>query len=178
MFYESDDPQKFRVEVGSEEGAEIISKHREKFKETAGKADDIDKKIPNSDRLHILNLKPLYDNPDWKKGVDMCLSCGACTSICPTCYCFEFKDEVKMANPKEGERVREWSSCQLPEFTKVAGGHTFREKRDERFKHRIYHQLDYFKDRMGVTLCTGCGRCIEGCPTRIDFVDIINKMKK
>ena len=168
----------FLVEAGSEKGAALIKKFPSWFKQTGIATAGINIKIPNSDRLHTLNLKPLYDHPDWKKGVDMCLSCGACTTLCPTCYCFEFKDKVKMANPKEGSRVREWSSCQVPEFTKVAGGHVFRQKREERFKHRIYHQLDYFKEKMGVDLCVGCGRCIEGCPTRIDFVDIINKMKK
>ena len=65
----------------------------------------------------------------------------------------------------------------LPEFTRVAGDHVFRKDREGRFKHRIYHQLDYYKDKYGEFLCTGCGRCIEGCPTRIDFVPIINEMK-
>jgi sulfhydrogenase subunit beta (sulfur reductase) len=182
MFYETENQDGnrdvFAVEIGSEKGLQIIKKHANLFQPTSTSADKIDTFIPGSDRLTTLDINPLYDNPDWKKGVDLCLSCGACTTLCPTCYCFEFKDNVKASNPKEGQRVREWSSCQLPDFTRVAGGHIFREKREARFKHRIYHQLEYFKEKMNTTLCTGCGRCIEGCPTRIDFVDIINKMKK
>ena len=78
---------------------------------------------------------------------------------------------------QKGERYREWSSCQLDSFTRVAGDHVFRNKREDRFKHRIYHQLVYFKERYGLNMCVGCGRCIKLCPTTIDFVDIINKMK-
>jgi ferredoxin len=36
--------------------------------------------------------------------------------------------------------------------------------------------MEYFRDRYGVSLCTGCGRCIAYCPTRIDWVDIVNRM--
>jgi len=50
--------------------------------------------------------------------------------------------------------------------------------REDRFKHRIFHQLQYFKDRHGMNLCTGCGRCIRGCPTRINFVKILNEMQE
>jgi L-lactate utilization protein LutB len=36
--------------------------------------------------------------------------------------------------------------------------------------------LEYFRERYNVTLCTGCGRCISFCPTRINWVDMINRM--
>jgi len=167
----------FLVEVGSKKGLELVDTFSEFFEKTKIKITPKEKKIRGADRLIKKDISQLYDNKDWEKGVNACLSCAACTSLCPTCYCFEIHDEVKTSNPTESERKRTWSSCQLQSFSKVAGNHVFREKRSERFKHRIYHQLDYFKERYGVNLCTGCGRCIEGCPTRIDFVDIINKMK-
>ncbi len=175
MFY--DKGELFFVEVGSEKGRKIAEKYKEYFKPSSRLITQQEKVIKNADRLRKTDISLLYDHPDWKKGVDLCLSCSACTALCPTCYCFEMHDEVKMSNLDKGERVREWSSCQVQEFTKVAGNHVFREKREERFKHRIYHQLDYFKQKYGVNLCVGCGRCIEGCPTRIDFVEIINNME-
>ncbi len=168
----------FLVEIGSEKGKTIAKRFRKYMKKTDSKVSLEEKKIIGADRLLDSNIKGLYDNHGWQEGVDKCLSCTACTALCPTCYCFDLKDEVKARNLGEGERVRNWSSCQLKEFTKVAGNHVFREKREERFKHRIYHQLDYFRERYDVDLCTGCGRCIEGCPTRIDFIEIINKMKQ
>ena len=174
MFF--DKGKHFLVEVGSEKGDYLIKKYSKYFTKTSKKISEKEKIIPGADRLENKDLSKLYDNPGWKKGVDICLSCSVCTSLCPTCYCFEIHDEVKSSDLSTGERKRKWSSCQLPEFTKVAGDHVFRKEREERFKHRIYHQLDYFKEKNGINLCVGCGRCIEGCPTRIDFVQIINEM--
>lgn len=175
MFFDRDDH--FLVEVGSTEGERFIAKYRRFFSIAKdAEINPTDKKIPGSDRLKKTDIKALYDHPDWKKGVDICLSCAACTNLCPTCYCFEVHDEVSSHNVEKGVRTRQWSSCQLQEFTRTAGDHVFREKREERFKHRIYHQLDYFKETHGNNLCVGCGRCISGCPTRIDFVQIINDM--
>ncbi|MBS3131146.1 4Fe-4S dicluster domain-containing protein [Candidatus Woesearchaeota archaeon] len=176
MFYDKGDHM--LVEIGSEKGMALYKKFSGFFEKSTRLIAQHEKKIPGADRLKVKDIGPLYDNPDWKKGVDICLSCGACTALCPTCYCFDIHDEVKMSNPGSGERVREWSSCQLPEFSRVAGNHVFRNEREQRFKHRIYHQLDYFKEKYGIQMCVGCGRCIEGCPTRIDFVQIINEMKE
>ena len=175
MFYDRQDH--FLVEVGTEKGEHLVRKFRNFFGESEAVISKDDKIIPGADRLEKKDISKLYEHPDWKKGVDLCLSCSACTSMCPTCYCFDIHDEVSAENTQKGERIRQWSSCQVQEFTKVAGNHIFRKKREERFKHRIYHQLDYFKQKNGIDLCVGCGRCIEACPTRIDFVEIINEMK-
>ena len=175
MFYNKGDH--FLVEIGSEKGKLLVEKFGQFFGASSRMITQQEKYIPGADRLDKKDISKLYDHPDWKQGVDECLSCGACTNLCPTCYCHEVHDETSLKDPKSGERVRSWSSCQLQEFTKVAGDHVFRKNRDERFKHRIYHQLEYFKEKYGVPLCVGCGRCISGCPTRIDFVEIINKMK-
>ncbi|MFH1173705.1 MAG: 4Fe-4S dicluster domain-containing protein [archaeon] len=173
MFYDKGDY--FLIEVGSEKGQDIVDKHASFFVQ-GRKVTQEEKQIRNADRLLKHDISALYDHPDWQKGVKLCLSCAACTALCPTCYCFDIHDELSTKDPTAGERIRQWSSCQLPEFTKVAGNHIFRQDRAQRFKHRIYHQLDYFKQKYGIQLCVGCGRCIEGCPTRIDFVQIINEM--
>jgi heterodisulfide reductase subunit C len=174
MFYDRGDH--FLVDVGSDKGRVLLQEHS-LFKETTSTISKEEKKVKAADRLKKLDLKPVYDHPDWKTGVDKCLSCTACTALCPTCYCFEIHDEVQVKDSGKGERKRMWSSCQVPEFTRIAGNFVFRKERSHRFKHRIYHQLDYFKEKYGVTMCVGCGRCIEACPTRIDFVEIINEMK-
>ncbi len=175
MFF--DRGSEYHVHIGSLRGEEFFKKYTNHFTPINKEITEQDKKIPGSDRLKRTNIKDLYHHPDWiPKGVDRCISCAACTTLCPTCYCSEMHDEQHVGATKIGNRVRTWSSCQLKEFTKVAGGHTFRESREGRFKHRIYHQMEYFKQKNGVTLCVGCGRCIQSCPTDIDWVDIINKM--
>ncbi|MBN1645796.1 4Fe-4S dicluster domain-containing protein [Candidatus Woesearchaeota archaeon] len=127
-------------------------------------------------RLPDKNIKEMFNSAAWEKGSKACFSCGKCTHLCPTCMCFTVFDEPDL-DLKGGERRLEWDSCQFKDFTEVAGGHIFRESRTERFKHRIYHKLQYFKDQFGVFMCTGCGRCIRNCPEKIDWIKIINDEK-
>ena len=168
----------YLVETGTPEGDLFVAKYKQFFKKTNETITPEKKVIANADRLKVLELEPLFDNPHWQEGVNQCFSCAACVMLCPTCYCFEIKDSVNSDNLSSGERYRSWSSCQLRSFSRVAGNYVFRDKRDERFKHRIYHQLSYFKEKHGINLCVGCGRCISGCPSRIDFVKLLNEMKQ
>jgi sulfhydrogenase subunit beta (sulfur reductase) len=168
MFY--DQGKYYLIEVGSEIGI-YLTKDLTKTKEQI-------KIIPMNQQLKLeaKDIDKVYHHHDWYKAVELCLSCASCTAVCPTCYCFEIKDEVDSNNINLAKRIRSCSSCQLKSFTQVSGDFVFRDKRDERFKHRIYHQLSYFKKRYKKHLCVGCGRCISACPTRIDFISLINSM--
>ncbi|MBN1544840.1 4Fe-4S dicluster domain-containing protein [Candidatus Woesearchaeota archaeon] len=175
MLYDKDDA--YLVEIGSEKGRNFVDRYRKYFWDTDLFLRAEDRRIETKLQLNKRDISQYYNNPDWKKGVDQCFSCAACVTLCPSCYCFDLYDEVD-AKLSKSEKKRNWDSCQLHCFTKVAGGHIFRDTREDRFKHRIYHQLQYFKDRHGMNLCTGCGRCIRGCPTRINFIQILNEMKE
>ncbi|MEK6968520.1 MAG: 4Fe-4S dicluster domain-containing protein [Nanoarchaeota archaeon] len=172
MFYKRSDH--YLVEIGSEEGKKVIDKFKKYFDESDYVMTADDKRIDNQIKLDEKDISKIYENHEWQKLSDACISCGACNVLCPTCYCFEFRDNIKPDGTFE--KTREFSECQLSSFTKVAGGHKFRDKKLDKFKHRIYHQLQYFKEKTGKTLCVGCGRCIRHCPERIDFVSGINKM--
>ncbi|MBD3164106.1 hypothetical protein GF323_02825 [Candidatus Woesearchaeota archaeon] len=175
MFY--DKGENYAVETGSEKGNSFVKKYSKFFTKADNAVSDEDRKTVNRKKLNTADIKDDYDNDDWKKGSDICVSCGACNFLCMNCHCFDFEDDVEF-DLKAGSRIRKPASCQLRSFTRVAGNHVFRNERNARFKHRIYHQLQYFRERHNVQFCTGCGRCIEGCPVRIDWVEIINEMKK
>jgi sulfhydrogenase subunit beta (sulfur reductase) len=174
MFVER--PGYFLVETGSAKGEEFVHSLPRYFAKTDEELKADDRRTPGTDHLATTDIAAFYNNELWEDGVKKCLSCAACTTLCPTCYCYEIHDEIALGDPGRGVRCRFWSSCQLKEFTRVAGDYSFRDKRADRFRHRIYHQIEYFRDRYGVSLCTGCGRCIAYCPTRIDWVDIVNRM--
>ena len=77
-----------------------------------------------------------FDSPVWEELGRRCLSCGNCTNVCPTCYCFDVQDRLDL-NLTTGRRVRVWDSCQHEPFARVAGGVSFRSGRDDRKRHRF-----------------------------------------
>jgi ferredoxin len=173
MLFERDEA--FLVEIGSEKGRNFVDRYRKYFWDTDIFVKGDERKIETTLKLNKFDISKLYDHPGWKKDVDRCFSCAACNTLCPSCYCFDLYDTAN-ASLNKFERKRNWASCQLQCFTKVAGGHVFRQSREDRFKHRIFHQIQYFKDRHTISLCTGCGRCIRGCPTKINFIKTLNEM--
>ena len=176
MFFDRGD--RFVVEVQTEKGREFVNAFRRLFSSSDYPLSDKDRKIKNFKELkRPADLNRHYDSEKWEKGVKDCVSCAACTMLCPTCYCFNIEDESEW-DLKSMQRVRTHASCQLKGFTTVAGEHVFRESRSDRFKHRIYHQLQWFREKHGIDLCIGCGRCITGCPSKIDFIEIINEIAK
>ncbi|HJX05809.1 MAG TPA: 4Fe-4S dicluster domain-containing protein [Candidatus Nanoarchaeia archaeon] len=160
--------EKYYVEAGTVRGKALIE-HLKKHDFTMPPI-TCDKKLDKKD------LAKYYDDVAWSKENDKCLSCGKCTAHCTTCLCFDVNDELE-PGLQRGKRFKEWDSCQFLNFTLVAGGAVFRKERLARFKHRVYHKLQYFREKFGMDMCTGCGRCIEACPRLIDFTEVINKLK-
>ena len=115
------------------------------------------------------------ESPVWEQEGKKCLSCGACTIVCPTCPCFNVSDETELGKA-QGERIRQWDSCQFREYSLVAGGHNFREARAERLKLRFVHKLQAFVGKFGKPACTGCGRCIGTCPVDIDIYTMVKHL--
>jgi ferredoxin len=122
-------------------------------------------------------LEKAYDHPVWEEKARLCYSCGSCNQVCPTCYCFDVQDEVNW-DLKTGTRCRSWDGCLLSNFATVAGNHNFREKRADRFRHRLYRKGKYVPGKIdGQIACVGCGRCISACTAKIaNPVEIYNTL--
>lgn len=120
-------------------------------------------------------LKEMFDHPIWDKFSASCQNCGICTYVCPSCYCFDI--QVKNCG-NEGYRFRCYDSCMYSEYGLMAGGHNPRVLPKERFRNRFLHKLEFFTERYGKPLCTGCGRCIVACPAGINIAQIINEIKE
>lgn len=109
----------------------------------------------------------------WAEEARACVGCGACTHICPTCYCFILNDESRAA---EFTKVRSYDSCQWHGYARVASGASPRPRMDERFRHRYLCKLVTMKKEFGSLGCTGCGRCTEACPGGIDFRSAVRRL--
>lgn len=119
-------------------------------------------------------LDATWDSSTWKELGDRCLSCGNCTPVCPTCYCFDLVDIAELNG--SASRHREWDSCQIAGFAGVAGGYNFRPTPVDRLKFWYRHKLYGFEDPYGFPTCVGCGRCTVSCPAGID--DIVGLVKR
>ena len=107
----------------------------------------------------------------WTEQTAKCLSCGACTYMCPTCQCFNISDE---GTTLEGRRLRSWDNCMSPLFTREASGHNPRTAKALRMRNRVSHKYWYAPDDSdGRFACTGCGRCIKQCPVSLDIREIV-----
>ena len=109
----------------------------------------------------------------WTRETDRCLSCGACTYFCPTCYCFNITDEGEATSEKGGRRLRTWDTCMSPLFTREASGHNTRMEKALRMRNRVSHKFSTYPENWGSFSCNGCGRCISNCPVSLDIRQIV-----
>lgn len=110
-----------------------------------------------------------FESGLWERLCRRCLSCGACTYVCPSCSCFDVADED---NPYGGCRYRNWDGCCFAMFTMHASGHNPRPTQMHRYRQRTMHKFSYFPLRYGMNMCVGCGRCIDVCPVGMDIYEV------
>ncbi|MDD6762430.1 MAG: 4Fe-4S dicluster domain-containing protein [Clostridiales bacterium] len=140
---------------------------------------DIAEKIPN---MHLSldgwgrdDKLERFNSPIWEDLYKPCLACGTCTFVCPTCQCYDIKDYDTGHGVK---RYRCWDSCMYSDFTMMAHGNN-RTSQMQRFRQRFMHKLVYYPtNNDGMFSCTGCGRCVDKCPSSLNIVKVIKAFEK
>ncbi|MFH1775638.1 MAG: 4Fe-4S dicluster domain-containing protein [Chloroflexota bacterium] len=177
------------IEVGSPKGEALLQKYFKPKK--AGKAEARERDARRQEALKKYELaldislqkmpellEKSWESPMWAELGEKCFACGGCTMVCPTCVCFDVRDQMEL-NLTDGQRCRLWDSCMLKGFAKVASGENFRAPGEDRLRHRIYRKNKYLRERYGQLGCVGCGRCVHACLVDIASpVAAINRLVK
>lgn len=180
---------RYAINFGSLKGEELLEKYAKNV--TNALARDV--QLVSQKKREIVNmaqqkfdfppelipelLKKSYEKSGfWEKHSEKCLACGSCVLVCPTCYCFDIKDNPDLSLER-GERIRTWDGCLLEDFAKIASGENFRPTKPTRYRHRYFKKGKYLFDRFGFISCVGCGRCSSNClPDIANPVSLFNDM--
>lgn len=168
----SDTAYNFIKQITDKEPAE--DDHASYMKAGSEKNKKFTARIDNTDLTKILDME--FQSEVWKKWGDQCLSCGTCSNVCPTCYCYGVDESVHL-DLSRAQKTKFLYSCNLIDFAEVAGGHNFRPERHTRLKYRYYHKHRGFVEAYEESLCVGCGRCGESCLVGITVPEVIASVR-
>lgn len=175
---------RYAITIGSQKGEALLDKYAKNVKPALAR----DVQLVGQKKREVMDMaQQKFDFPPelipellsksyeksgfWEKHAEKCLACGSCVLVCPTCYCFDVKDQADLSL-EYGERIRTWDGCLLEDFAKIASGENFRPTRPTRYRHRYFKKGKYLFDRFGFISCVGCGRCSSNC-----LPDIANPVK-
>jgi len=115
--------ENYLIQIGSERGQEFVELMKKEITVADSTASDLEivkanrKKVFNQlieKNIHLTHSENFsdfrkVDLKSWEEASKECIGCGACTNICPTCYCLILNDE---SIEKEFIKVRSYDSCQ------------------------------------------------------------------
>ncbi|WP_448594187.1 4Fe-4S dicluster domain-containing protein [Thermoflexus hugenholtzii] len=174
----------FIVEIGTERGAAIMADIPRAPATEADRA-AVEAQLAATSRamgrqMDTTDLPALLyrnlEHPRWEEVAQRCLTCGNCTMVCPTCFCFTVEDVSDLTGTR-AERVRRWDSCFTTEFTYTAG-RPIRQSAKARYRQWLTHKLASWWEQFGTSGCVGCGRCITWCPVGIDLTEEVAAIRR
>jgi len=138
--------------------------------ETQQAADAQQKSLPFDNKIALRDtVFEALHHPQWDAVAKRCLSCGNCTSACPTCFCHTQSEQPDISGDSSTHQ-REWDSC-------FNAGHSYfarsilRGNTKERYRQWLSHKVASWFDQFGRSGCVGCGRCMTWCPSGIDITE-------
>ena len=147
------------------QGEEITDEYQKQIKELSTKSNESITVTLDTENIEK-SLDNLFESKIWSEINRICLTCGSCTFICPTCHCFDVQDEL---DKDGGKRIRLWDTCQFELFTQETSGHNPRDAGFARTRQRLFHKFNYYMKNYDLIGCVGCGRCITNCPVNHDI---------
>lgn len=115
------------------------------------------------------------NDPMWDELAQICLSCGKCSIVCPTCFCFDNFDEP---SADLITKKRRWTSCFYAEFSETTGEGKELDSVKKRLYFWYYHKFVRIPDEFSYFGCVSCGRCTKVCPVGINIQNNLMRLQK
>lgn len=122
--------------------------------------------------------RQVFTDSYWDRLAERCIGCRLCAYLCPTCRCFDVRDQLEARDDagEHYERLRCWDSCTRANYRTIAGGHNPRPTKGQRLRNRFFCKFHYLPLDYGEAGCVGCGRCVESCPVNIDALQVLDEI--
>lgn len=180
LFY--DLGKEFYVKVLTDKGKRLLDDnftpaeefHRKTAGEIKARAEAKASYPLNLERWQKYSPLEIFNLPYWSEVYLTCIECGACTFACPTSSNFRIVD---VETGSEGERYRVWDAPTFERFAETSSGYNPRLTLKERFRDWVLEKFLFFPLEHQDINCTGCGRCIEVCPVKIDFRKVVGNVR-
>ncbi len=165
------------VYTGSEDGQKILDEFGYKDYEHIQFSGPIREEGKDPQMIKYRDaLKKIYKKEIWEDDLGArCIECGKCTMVCPTCFCFDVKDQPNLTDDG-GVRKRSWGACFYNDFSEVGGGQKFLKTTADRIHFWYYHKFVRIPDQLQIMGCVGCGRCAKVCPVGINIFKVLAKL--
>lgn len=112
----------------------------------------------------------------WQGIANNCFGCGACTAICPLCFCFR-QEYLNQTDGKDFQCLK-WDSCFAKEFSEIQNHFDLRPENVDRLYNWYHHKFVRAERELGKSLCVGCGRCIKACPAHLNIKNILRSLEE
>jgi len=166
IFLEKQKNNQYKIYESSERGQAILEKTKITDYQHLEFAGLIREEGPDPKMLRVMDkIKVSRSNKVWEDLGKICLACGKCAIVCPTCFCYDLHDQSVDLNAFE--RQRTWANCFYPEFSKIAGEKVFLNTIAQKIRFWYEHKFWRIPKEYKIPGCVSCLRCNKVCPVGI-----------
>lgn len=176
IFLERQTNNQFKIYASTDKGESMLEKNDIKDYEHLEFSGLIPEEGPDKKMLNIQEKMKFnkVDNKIWQELGKICIACGKCSIVCPTCFCFDIYDEA--LGKDQAKRIRAWGNCFYPDFSKVTEGQVFLDNIAKKIHFWYEHKFFRIPSEYKIPGCVSCLRCDKVCPVGIKIKKTLDSL--
>lgn len=175
IFLEKQTNNQFKIYYATDKGGQILEKNKIKDFQHIQFSGLIKEEGPDQKMLRVMEkIKVARNNKVWAELGKICLACGKCSIVCPTCFCYDIYDQS--IGLDDFQRKRTWSNCFYPEFSQISDNNIFLNSVSKKIRFWYEHKFWRIPHEYKVPGCVSCLRCNKVCPVGIKIEKTISAL--